>query len=192
MALNSQTGGSVTGDAELIRRYQKGDLDAFEEFMRRYQDRVFRTAGSLLFDPGLAEDAAQEVFLRAYRGLKGFGFRSSPYTWMYAATKNVCREFNRKEKGHSEMDFDIAIAETHGRELDTRHCMRVVHAMISRLPERQRDVVLLRVFEELSVEDTAKALRCRPGTVKASLHKAMKKLRAFPQLESLRWREKDE
>ncbi len=182
----------MTGDADLIRRYQKGDSDAFEEFMRRYQDRVFRIAGSLLANPGLAEDAAQEVFLRAYRGLKGFGFRSSPYTWIYAATKNVCREFNRKEKRHSEIDFDLAIAETHGRELDTRHCMRIVHAMIKVLPERQRDVVLLRVFEDMSVEDTAKTLRCRPGTVKASLHKAMKRLREFPQFESLRWRETDD
>ncbi len=182
----------MTGDADLIRRYQKGDLDAFEEFIRRYQDRVFRIAGSLLFNSGFAEDVAQEVFLRAHRGLKGFRFRSSPYTWLYAATRNVCREFNRREKEHGEIDFEIAFAETQGREIDARQCQRIVHMMIRELPERQRDVVLLRVFEELSVEDTAKTLRCRPGTVKASLHKAMKKLREYPQLESLRWRETDD
>jgi len=179
----------VTGDADLIRRYQKGDLDAFEEFIRRYQDRVFRIAGSLLANSGFAEDVAQEVFIRAHRGLKGFGFRSSPYTWIYATTKNVCREFNRREKVHGEIDFEIAVAETQGREIDARQCQRLVHIMIRELPERQRDVVLLRVFEEMSVEDTARTLRCRPGTVKASLHKAMKRLRENPRLESLRWRE---
>ena len=57
---------------------------------------------------------------------------------------------------------------------------------MARLPERQRDVVLLRIFEELSVTDTARAMRCREGTVKALLHKAMKSLRGYTATQALR------
>jgi len=173
-------------DADLVRGYQQGDLDAFNMFIQRYQDRIYRVAGAMLTNPAHAEDAAQEVFLRAFRGLGRFRFGARPYTWLYAATRNVCREFNRKERNCSALDFDVPVASAQGRDLDERQCMNTVHALIRDLPERQRDVVLLRIFEELSVEETATTLGCRPGTVKATLHKALKKLRGSAELRALR------
>ncbi|MEE8306468.1 MAG: sigma factor, partial [Gammaproteobacteria bacterium] len=86
----------VSSDAELVRRFQHGDLAAFEALVQRFQDRVYRLALVWLYDPQYAQDASQEVFLRALKGLKGFRFRSAPFTWLYRATRNVCQEFNRK------------------------------------------------------------------------------------------------
>lgn len=164
-------------DNALVRRYQRGDAAAFDDFVRRHQDRVYRLAAVWLYDPQGAQDAAQEAFMRAMSGLHGFLFRASVATWLYRMTRNVCNEMNRRqqrianpprelEAGHDEGNFHVGQVET----------LRAVRNAVRRLPERQRDVVLLRVFEELSVKDTARVMGCRPGTVKAHLSKAMANL----------------
>lgn len=165
-------------DNELIRRFQGGDTIAFDIFVRRHQDRVYRLAAVLVKSRADAADVTQDVFLRALSGLKRFGFRSEPFTWLYATTKNVCREYNRRDRGVTELNVDSADPRpSAGETMDSDLAVRTVRKMVSGLPERQRDVVLLRVFEELSVEQTARVLGCRPGTVKAQLHKAIKGLK---------------
>ena len=162
-------------DAALARRIQKGDTVAFTSLVERYQDRIYRLATGMLYAPDAAADATQEVFMRAYTGFPKFRFGSSVYTWLYATLRNVCREFNRRER------FDVVpISEDIGddrldpaRRVIAEQRLEAVLHRISRLPERQRDVVLLRVFEGLSVKETATVLRCRQGTVKAHLHRAM-------------------
>ena len=79
-------------DVELVKRFKSGDLDAFDTIVRRFQDRVFRLACVWLHDPQRASDAAQEVFLRSFKGLRAFRFRSTPFTWLYRTTRNVCNE----------------------------------------------------------------------------------------------------
>ena len=165
-------------DNELIRRFQGGDASAFDIFVRRHQDRIYRLAVVLVKSRADAADVTQEVFLRALTGLRRFGFRSQPFTWLYATTKNVCREYNRRDKGVAiPIEEQADLRPSAGESMDSDRAVKVVREMVSELPERQRDVVLLRIFEELSVEQTAKVLGCRPGTVKAQLHKAMKGLR---------------
>ncbi len=167
----------VSSDAELVRRFQHGDLAAFEALVQRFQDRVYRLALVWLYDPQYAQDASQEVFLRALKGLKGFRFRSAPFTWLYRATRNVCQEFNRKRPTEP-LDLEPADpAASAAKQLSGEQAARWVRELVAALPARQREVVVLRLFEELSVEDTARTMGCRPGTVKALLHKAMNKLK---------------
>ena len=162
-------------DATLVRRIQKGDPVAFTALVERYQDRIFRLATGMLYAPDAAADATQEVFMRAYTGLPRFRFGSSVYTWLYATLRNVCREFNRRER------FEVVpLSEDIGddrfdpaRQAMAQRRLEDVLRRVSRLPDRQRDVVLLRVFEGLSVKETANVLRCRQGTVKTHLHRAM-------------------
>jgi len=165
-------------DEELVRQFQKGNVAAFERIVRRHQDSICRMAAVWLHDPQYSADAAQEVFLRGFNGLRSFGFRSAPFTWLYRTTKNVCREQNRRRKT-AVLDFepvdDRAGPES---EMNRQHAAREVRRLIAVLPERQKEVILLRLFEELSVRDTAKAMRCREGTVKALLHKATQRLKA--------------
>ena len=121
----------------------------------------------------------QEVFVRSHKGLRSFRFRAQPFTWLYRTTKLVCREFNRRRRTESleEDPHDTGKLPEHVvADLDRARRIRL---LVAELPERQQEVVLLRIFEELSVKETARALGIREGTVKANLHKATTNLEAM-------------
>lgn len=171
----------IEADDALVRRARKGDDSAYTLLVERYQDRLFRLAKAMLYRSEFAEDAAQEVFIRAYTGLGRFRFGSSVYTWLYATLRNVCREYNRRETTARQTiasELSDASADP-ARIVDASERLDSVMEKIRGLPDRQRDVVLLRVFEGLSVAETARILRCREGTVKTHLHRAMLALRNF-------------
>jgi RNA polymerase sigma-70 factor (ECF subfamily) len=193
---------SEPSDPELVRAFRSGDRSAFETLVGRHQDRVFRLVHAWLHDPQLAEDATQEVFMRAFRGLKGFRYRAEPFTWLYRTARHVCAEFNRRRRWSTldqapalfdsrspnpadgvvpANDFenlpDSGGDETAIETIEREHIARQLRKLIAVLPTRQREVVMLRVFEEMSVRETAAAMGCREGTVKALLHKAMGRLR---------------
>jgi len=164
-------------DVQLVRRFQRGDNDAFDELVRRHQDRLYRMAVVWLHHDQQAADVVQEVFLRSIRGLGAFRFRSAPFTWLYRTTRNVCHEYNRRRRTESletEPGDPSPGVEQQVAQLDAAHTVR---SLLAGLPERQREVVLLRIFEDLSVRETARAMGCREGTVKALLHKAKARLR---------------
>ena len=170
---------AAADDVELVRRFQRGDAAAFALFVRRHQDAVFRFARPLLRRPEDAQDVAQEVFLRALRGLQGFLFLAAPKTWLLKVVRNVCREHNRRWRRHEDIDrlmqradpaLAIAVA---GDDGDSARLQQAIAA----LPARQREVVILRMFEDLSVRETAQVMGCREGTVKAHLTKAVGNLR---------------
>lgn len=167
-------------DSQLVRRFQRGDSSAFEKLVRRHQDRIVRLAAVWLDQSDRAEDVAQDVFLRSFTGLRRFRFGAEPATWLFRMTRNVCNEFNRTRRRHASVKTDptaTSVQSNVDSEVLRRETIAEIRALVALLPPRQRDVVLLRVFEELSVDDTARTLRCRPGTVKATLHKAMANLR---------------
>lgn len=168
-------------DEQLVRRFQRGDTAAFEQFVERHQDRIFRLASAWLYAPDAAADAAQDVFLRAYTGLPRFRFRAAPFTWLYRTLRNVCREYNRRTAAHPLPleDRDVVVADEAPRRAASDRRLSRTLERIGTLPERQREVILLRVFEEMSVEDTARTLGCRPGTVKAQLNRALGRLRTL-------------
>ena len=164
-------------DEELVRRFQRGDIDAFDLLVRRYQGRIYRMAAVWLYDDEHCSDVTQEVFLRGFKSLRAFRFRSAPFTWLYRTTKNVCREQNRR-RTTATLDFEpVDTLANPESEVSQQHATREVRKLIATLPKRQREVVLLRLFEDLSVRETAEAMACREGTVKALLHKAKSRLR---------------
>ena len=171
---------AAADDSELVRRFQRGDTAAFAQFVQRHQDRVYRFAQALLYRPEDARDAAQEVFLRAMGGLKGFLFQAAPRTWLLRVTRNVCREHNRRLRRHANVDalaaWESPLLATEAKDTDDHDRLR---RAVAALPERQREVVILRMFEDLSVVDTARAMGCREGTVKAHLNKAVGNLRGL-------------
>lgn len=168
-----------TSDEQLVRAFQRGDKGAFEVFVKRHQDRVFRLAGLWLHDSSQAGDVLQETLLRSYTGLGRYRFRAQPATWLMRVCRNVCREFNRRRRFDA-LDTDspaFSFAPDYGGGLDDDRELEKLRSAVRSLPERQQQVVGLRVLEELSVEETAQVMGCRPGTVKAHLHKAVNNLR---------------
>ncbi len=163
-------------DAELVRRFKSGDDRAFEAIVVRFQDRIYRLACVSLVDEQYAADVTQEVFVRSHKGLRGFRFRAEPFTWLYRTTRLVCREFNRRRRAEA-LDDELADSSALPDHLvaDFERTVRV-RELVDGLPERQREVVVLRIFEDLSVRETAGAMGISEGTVKALLHKAKERL----------------
>ena len=174
-----------TSDVELVRQFKKGNVQAFDAIVRRYQDRIYRLASVWLYDQQFAADVAQEVFIRGFKGLRAFRFRSAPFTWLYRTTKNVCHEFNRRRRTDPLDEEPTSSSPGPEQQSSEQQNARKVRQLVEGLPERQREVVLLRIFEDLSVRETARSMGCREGTVKALLHKAMNKLKLTIQTTGL-------
>jgi RNA polymerase sigma-70 factor (ECF subfamily) len=176
-------------DEELVQQFCSGESLAFDFLVRRFQDRVFRLACLCLYDEQYAADVAQEVFMRSHKGLRSFRFRSGVFTWLYRTTRNVCHEYNRRRKSLPLDDklHNAQIDNGATPELSASRDQTVtrIRELVSVLPQRQREVIILRIFEELSVRETAQTMGCREGTVKALLHKATQTLR-------LNWNEREE
>lgn len=164
-------------DVELVKQFKDGNAEAYDEIVRRFQDRIFRLASVWLYDDQQASDVTQEVFIRGFKALQAFRFRATPFTWLYRTTRNVCREFNRKRKPEA-LDYEpVDESSVPESQVTTDESAKKVRQLVTKLPERQQEVVMLRVFEDLSVKETAQAMGCREGTVKALLSKAIANLR---------------
>lgn len=164
-------------DVELVKLFKSGSAQAFDAIVVRFQDRIYRLACVWLYDPQLASDVTQEVFVRGHKGLRAFRFRAQPFTWLYRTTRYVCNEFNRTRRTEPLTDEPPDTASLPETMVAGIESARRVHDLVAALPARQREVVMLRIFEDLSVKETAQAMRCREGTVKALLHKATANLR---------------
>lgn len=151
--------------------------------LRGLQDSWYRMSLSLLYNADLAEDAAQETAIRFMRQLPGFRGESQLRTWSLGICLNVVREIRRWSAGKAgrASEFEGADVADPAPAPDAS-AMRVedirsLREMLILLPERQREALVLRFFEEMSVEQTAEAMGCAPGTVKATVHQALRALR---------------
>jgi RNA polymerase sigma-70 factor (ECF subfamily) len=133
-------------------------------------------------DAERARDATQETALRFLKQLPSYRGDSRLTTWSLGIAINVVREM-RRSAGRAMLD-DGQIADTRpapgdepGDAAAAGEQRRLIRAVLAELPERQREAVVLRFFEELSVEETAAAMNCAEGTVKATVHQALRSLK---------------
>lgn len=169
-------------DHDLIKRYRYGDNSAFDVFIQRHQDTMFRLAYRRLYNTEQCNDAVQEVFFRACRGLRkwrpGGG---SPFTWLYRTMTLVCKEMNRKSRKTKDHFIDLEDADNWMARVAGPNCAPDgdiwTFQILSELPARQREIMVLHFFEDLTLKDIAKALKISTGSVKASYSKGLKKLR---------------
>ncbi len=174
-------------DTELVKLFQRGDVQAFEVFVMRHRDRLYRMSWAWLGEPNLAEDAVQETFARSYTGLAKFGFRAAPTTWLVRVCRNVCMEMARTQS-RTELLGEVPDMPSDDVSIAVDQDMpQYLRTLLTALPQRQREVVVLRLLEEYSVRETAVILRCREGTVKAHLAKAMANLRRHLDRDAIDW-----
>lgn len=162
-------------DRMMLQRARRRDRAAQTMVLRSLQDRIWRVCRSLLSDRALAEEAVQETALRMLDGLPRFDARSSAGTWATGIALNVCREMRRGALRAAHPPAH-AFAVVHREPAADEELWRL-HAALSKLPERQREAVVLRFLEALDVNDTAELMGCAPGTVKASVHAGLASLR---------------
>jgi len=178
-------------DNDLIRKAQEGDTDAFEELVYRHDRSVLSIASRYVLSADEAKDIYQEVFLRVYRGLKGFRFRSEFSTWLHRITVNVClsykashRSYSRPRKHDEEADDDRQsdgdiVDPAAGPDMDAvrSEIARRVDAALLDLAPKHRMVFSLRHLEGYSLKEIAAMMDCAEGTVKRYLFDATRKMR---------------
>jgi RNA polymerase sigma-70 factor, ECF subfamily len=169
-------------DGDLITRFKGGDLSGFEELVRKHQDRVYNLCRYMIQDTQDAQDAAQDVFLKAYGSLKAFKPDVSLYTWLYRIAVNTCLDYKKKSRPEQTED-DSVIADLASTEpspeqrYQSKEIGQAIHAALQKLPEHLRAAIVLKEIEELSYEEIAAVLDTSLGTVKSRISRARGELR---------------
>ncbi len=190
---------TAVGDAdrELVEQARTGDTGAFEALIRRYQGWVFTLALRMLGDRAEAEDMAQEIFLKAYQGLKGFKGSSRFSTWLYAIASHHClNQLEARRRRPSQFGWGGERRNDAGKDppallerladqapradalLERADLARIVQAELRNLTEEHRIILILRDIQGLSYEEIAETLRLELGTVRSRLHRARMEMKA--------------
>ncbi len=177
-------------DRELVDQARTGDARAFEALVRRYQGWVFTLALRMMGEPAEAEDMAQEIFLKAYRGLKGFKGASRFSTWLYSIASHHCLNHlqslrrrpisYRRPAEHLGATSNDPVAVERMADgapradalLEQADLARIVQAELAHLTEDHRIILVLRDIQGLSYEEIAETLGLELGTVRSRLHRA--------------------
>lgn len=173
-------------DADLVKRARDGDWDAFGDLIRRHHARVAGLCASLLDDRSETDDAAQEVFLKAFRFLGGFQGDSEFSTWLYRIATNHCLDVRRKVARRKTSSLDALLEESDGeggglllKEAETRNDLAedvaVAKDLLESLPQGARDALALRI-QGLPYNQIAKTLECSLDAVKSRLRRARAEL----------------
>jgi RNA polymerase sigma-70 factor (ECF subfamily) len=171
-------------DLALVQRTRAGEIEAFSELVRRHERIVFNLAFRFMRDNALAEDMAQEAFLKAFRLLYGFRGDCSFSTWLYRVTSSVClTELNRrKRRGEVELTPSHEDNASTGPE-ESSDMPELVRRCVTKLPERYATIVSLYYLQEVAYEDIAEAMRIPMGTLKTWMHRARLQLRKIVEKE---------
>ncbi|NJD23209.1 MAG: RNA polymerase sigma factor [Melioribacter sp.] len=186
-------------DNQLIINAQQGDMSSFEELVYRYDRHVLNIAKSFRNNDDDAKDIYQEVFMRVYRGLKNFQFKSEFSTWLFRVTTNVCITHQSRKKDHdslnkeiySDEDSSITLADTLSDNKSTDELVvggdisKYINRALDELPPQQKMVFTLKYFEEYKIREIAEMMQCTEGAVKKYLFTATHKMR--DRLKNILW-----
>ncbi len=177
-------------DEELVRSAQGGDTRAFDELVRRYQEKVYRLSYKILRNEDDAAEALQDAFLSAYRGLANFKAESTFSTWLYrVATNASLMKYRKRREGHVSLEQSQSPnreseplqipdwTQQPVQDLLDSETRQVMEEGIARLPEELRTVFVLRDLEEKTNAEVAEILELTVAAVKSRLHRARIALR---------------
>jgi RNA polymerase sigma factor (sigma-70 family) len=190
----NDSGQTVSADeGTLVRDAKSGDLEAYDQLVRRYRERIYATIYHMTANHEDANDLAQESFIKAFQALKSFKGGSSFYTWLYRIAVNKTINFlkqrkNRVQMSLNDLDFNaehnpdlVALIsdKTPRREADLRELQEKLNAALLKLSEPHRLVVVLHDVQGLSHDEIAKVMDCNIGTVRSRLFYARQQLQAW-------------
>jgi RNA polymerase sigma-70 factor (ECF subfamily) len=193
VARNDSEPSAPADEGVLVQRARKGDLEAYDELVQRYQERIYATVYHMTSNHEDANDLAQESFIKAFQALKSFKGGSSFYTWLYRIAVNKTINFlkQRKNRIHlslNDLDFNaehdpdfVAFVsdKTPRREANLSELQEKLNTALMKLSEPHRLVVVLHDVQGLSHEEIAKVMDCNIGTVRSRLFYARQQLQAW-------------
>jgi len=166
-------------DAELVRAAQGGDARAFTALVRRHADAVYAFLRSRIVDPAAAEDAAQEVFIAAHKGLGSLEEEERPLAWLFGIARKKALDHGRalrRAPAALGPSFEESLAAP--PEAGSEGPEALLADLMTGLPDEQRIVALLRFRDGLGYREIAARLGLPPGTVATHLHRARERLMA--------------
>jgi RNA polymerase sigma-70 factor (ECF subfamily) len=183
----------LTEEQVLVRRARQGDLAAYDDLVRRYQERIYATIYHMTSNHEDANDLAQETFIKAFQALKSFKGGSSFYTWIYRIAVNKTINFLKQRKNRSHMslndlDFNaehdpdlVALVsdKTPRREASLAELQEKLNEAMQKLSEPHRLVVTLHDVQGLAHDEIAEVMDCNIGTVRSRLFYARQQLQAY-------------
>ncbi len=193
LPVGEQAEPAAIDESELVRRARKGDLEAYDQLVQRYQERIYATVYHMTSNHEDANDLAQEAFIKGFQALKSFKGGSSFYTWVYRIAVNKTINFLKQRKNRSQMslndlDFNaehdpdlVALIsdKTPRREASLSELQEKLNEGLQKLSEPHRLVVTLHDVQGLSHEEIAKIMGCNIGTVRSRLFYARQQLQGF-------------
>jgi RNA polymerase sigma-70 factor (ECF subfamily) len=188
-----ESGPAAEDEKLLVRKARQGELGAYDELVRRYQERVYATVYHMTSNHEDASDLTQDAFIKAYQALKSFKGGSSFYTWVYRIAVNKTINFLKQRKNKAQMslnDLDLQVEhnpdlvsliseKTPRREAGLAELQENLNAAMQRLSESHRLVVTLHDVQGLPHEEIAEIMDCNVGTVRSRLFYARQQLQGF-------------
>ena len=187
------SGTMAASDTELILQTQRGNMDAFEQLVQRYDKRVLTIAAGYVNSSDDAKDIYQEVFLRVYKGLPKFQYKSEFSTWLFRITTNVCLSHRMRGRRHSHTSLDQSVNDGDGQshvlkdtlsdnttsdqQIHNAEIILRVEQALKTLSPRQKMVFSLKHYEGYKLREIAEMMKCSEGTVKKYLFEATARLR---------------
>ncbi len=183
----------AVAEQELVRRARRGDLQAYDDLVRRYQERIYATIYHMTSNHEDANDLAQDTFIKAYQALKSFKGGSSFYTWVYRIAVNKTINFlkQRKNRTHmslNDLDFNaehdpdmlaLVSDKTPRREANLNELQEKLNEALQKLSEPHRLVVTLHDVQGLAHDEVAEIMECNIGTVRSRLFYARQQLQGY-------------
>jgi len=177
-------------DEILVAKSQKGDAQAFELLIKKYQRRIFHLIYRITQDPAVVESLAQDVFLKAYRSISSFRGSSRFYTWLYRIAVNTSLSYLKREavaenrEKRVDVDLDTSNLAVDSMKIEDpeeilmrKEFVRHLVSSLRRLPEELRTAVILREFTGLNYEEIAEVMEIPLGTVRSRIFRARSRLR---------------
>jgi RNA polymerase sigma factor (sigma-70 family) len=180
-------------EMKLVKLAQGGDLSAYDELVKRYQERIYATVYHMTANHEDANDLAQEAFIKAFQALRSFKGGSSFYTWVYRIAVNKTINFLKQRKNRAQMSLDdldinaehdpdlvaLISEKTPRREISLVELQEKLNVAMQKLSEPHRLVVTLHDVQGLSHEEIAEIMECNIGTVRSRLFYARQQLQAY-------------
>lgn len=179
---------SDISDLQLVNEFQNGNIGAFNELVRRYQQKVYWIARRMIGNHDDADDIVQEVFVKVHKNLNRFRSESSFYTWLYRIATNMSINAIRKKKVVEWLRFDDALpamsvvsdeSNDPHKKMELHENRAMLSKAIAELPNKQKQVFIFRYYDELPYEEISKIMKTSVGGLKANYFHAVKNIQKY-------------
>lgn len=177
-------GTRMVKDKTLVQVITRGDQAAFETFIQRYHTPILGYLERLLNDREKAEDIAQETFLKLMHQLRDRSTPDNVSAWLYRVAANLCRDYWRSASYRREKQVLNRLQEQKDRQMqvfeicERRETRLEMITLLNDLPDKQREIVILRFYNDLKLQEIADVLECPVGTIKSRLFHALRFLKS--------------